>query len=214
MGSSKKATGYKTSWYDGWFCAMVSDRNAEKALKLNKNTGNYVSDNMNILDIGCGVGSLAASLSEKCNSVTGVDVSPRMIKYAKKHNSHASNVEFLLIKKDEKLSDMFTQKFDCSILKMVLHEIPEEERKNLLDEAKSISKEIIIVDWLAPQPKNLSGKGTFLIELMSTREHFRNFRRWHATGGVDGFLERYGLKTVQEEMFVNKTGKILKVNWQ
>ena len=214
MNLFKKETGYKTSWYDGWFCAMCSDRSAEKALQLNKRTREFVADSTNVLDIGCGVGSLDALLSDKCSSVTGVDISPRMIKYAKKHNSHASNVAFLLIKKNEKLSDIFNQKFDFSILKMVLHEMPEEERTDLLNEARKVSGEIIIIEWLGPQPKNLSGKGTFMNEMMSTVEHFRNFRQWHATGGLDGFLERHGLRVVQEEMFINKTGKIVRVNWQ
>jgi hypothetical protein len=135
-----------------------------------------------------------------------------MIKYARKHNC-ATNVEIMLIEKKNKLSDLFNQKFDCSIMKLVLHEMPEEERTALIKEAKKISGEIIIVEWLAPQPKNLSGKGTFLIEMMSTREHYRNFKQWHATGGVDGFVGRHGLRVMQAEMFVNKTGKIVRVHW-
>ena len=213
MAFLKKETEYKTSWYDGWFFANFSDKNSEKALHLNSVTAKFISDNSNVLDIGCGTGSLAVSLAEKCKSVQGVDVSPRMITYAKKHSKANSNIKFHLIKRHEKLSDLFDQKFEYSILKLVLHEMPEEERANLIDEAKGISQEIIITEWLAPQPKNLSGKGTFLIEMMSNVEHFKNFKIWHSTGGIDGFLERHGLTIVQEELFVNKTGKIVKVNW-
>jgi len=88
------------------------------------------------------------------------------------------------------------------------------KRTSLINEAKKVSSEIIIIEWLGPQPKNLSGKGTFMIEMMSTVEHFRNFRQWHAAGGIDGFLDRHGLRIVREEMFTNGTGKIVRVNWQ
>jgi ubiquinone/menaquinone biosynthesis C-methylase UbiE len=213
MSSFKKEPAYKTSWYDGWFFAVFSERNAERVLHLNRAAGKLIAPETTVLDIGSGTGSLAKSLSEKCTAVKGVDVSPRMIRYAQKHNS-AANVEFRLIEMNNKLSKIFDQKFDCAIMKLVLHEMAEEKRTFLMNEAKKISNELVILEWLAPQPSNLSGKGTFLIEMMSTVEHFRNFRQWHKTGGIDGFLDRHGLISVQEELFKNKTGKILKVNWQ
>jgi len=212
MNSSKKATGYKTSWYDGWIFANFVDVMTEKILNLNRIIREFIIDNTDVLDIGCGTGSLAASLSDKCNSIKGTDISPRMIKYAQRHNK-LSNVEFSLTEKDRKISDTFNQKFDYSILKMVLHEMPEEERTNLINEAKKISSEMIIVDWVAPQPK-YAGINTLIAELSALKEHFINFKQWHTTGGLDGFLERHGLKIVQEEIFKNKTGKIVRVNWQ
>jgi len=211
MNSSKKATGYKTSWYDGWIFANFVDVMTEKILNLNRIIREFIIDNRDVLDIGCGTGSLAFSLSDKCNSIKGIDISPRMIKYAQRHNK-LSNVEFLLTEKDKKLSDILNQKFDYSILKMVLHEMPEEERTNLINEAKKISNEMIIIDWVAPQPK-YAGINTLIAELSALKEHFINFKQWHTTGGLDGFLQRHGLKIVKEEIFKNKTGKIVKVNW-
>lgn len=212
MNLLKKETGYKTSWYDGWIFANFVDVMTDKVLNLNKAIRKFIADNTNILDIGCGTGSLAVSLSDKCNSIKGIDISPRMIKYAQKHNN-SSNIEFLLIDRNKKLSDVFYQKFDYAILKMVLHEMPEEKRTNLINEAKKISNEMIIIDWVAPQPK-YAGINTLIAEVSALKEHFMNFRQWQEEGGLDGFLERHGLKIVQEEMFINKTGKIVMVNWQ
>ncbi len=90
---------------------------------------------------------------------------------------------------------------------------PKKKGQAYLMKQKKISGEIIIIEWLGPQPKNSSGLGTFMIEMMSTVEHFRNFRQWHATGGIDSFLDRHGLRIVREEMFINGTGKIFRVNW-
>ena len=212
MDSSREEAGYKTSWYDGWLFAKFVDVMTEKVLNLNNIMREFISDNKNILDIGCGTGSLAVSLSDKCNSVKGIDISPRMINYAQKHHA-LSNVDFLLVSRNQKLSDIFKQKFNYSILKMALHEMPGEERTDLIGESKKISNEIIIVDWIAPQPR-YAGINTFIAEISALREHFRNFRQWQKKGGLDGFLERHRLKVVQEEMFINKTGKIVRVNWQ
>ena len=60
--SSRKETGYKTSWYDGWLFAKFVDVMTEKVLNLNTIMREFISDNKNILDIGCGTGSLAVSL--------------------------------------------------------------------------------------------------------------------------------------------------------
>ena len=212
MNSSRKETGYKTSWYDGWLFANFVDVMSEKVLNLNTIIREFISDHKDVLDIGCGTGSLAVSLSDKCKSVKGIDISPRMINYAQKHHT-SSNVAFLLVSRNENLSDIFQQKFDYAILKMALHEMPEEERTDLIGESKKISNEMIIVDWVAPQPR-YAGINTFIAEMSALREHFANFRQWQKIGGLDGFLEKHRLNVVQEEMFINKTGKIVRVNWQ
>ena len=185
---------------------------SEKSLKLNRAIRNFIADKTNALDFGCGTGSLALSLSDKCGVITGIDSSPRMIAYAKKHTK-PSNVEFLLINRGKKLSDVFHQKFDYIIFKMVIHENPEEERITLINEAKKISAELIIVEWTAPQPNNINGIMTWFFELIAAKEHFSNFKQWHTKGGLDGFLDRSGLIIVQEEVFKNKTGKIVRVHW-
>ena len=208
----KKEEGYKTSWYDGWVFANFIDPMTDKMLNLNSIIREFIADDKDVLDIGCGTGCLAVSLSDKCKSVKGIDISPRMIKYAQKRNS-PSNVEFFLIDRCKNLSDVFNKKFDYSILKMVLHEMPHAERESSINAAKIISREIIIVDWVAPQPK-YSGISTLIAEISALKEHFMNFKHWQTIGGLDGFLDTHGLKIVQEEMFKNNTGKIVRVNWQ
>lgn len=212
MDVSGKETGYKTSWYDGWLFANVVDVMSEKVLNLNTIIREFISHHKDVLDIGCGTGSLAVSLSDKCKSIKGIDISPRMINYAQKHHA-LPNVEFLLVRKNDKLSELFTQSFDYTILKMALHEMPEKERSDIIGESKKISKEMIVVDWIAPQPR-YAGINTYIAEISALREHFMNFRDWQRKGGLDGFLERHHLTIVQENMFVNKTGKIVRVNWQ
>ena len=122
---------------------------SENALHLNRRIGDPIQDNTTVLDIGCDLGSLAVSMSGQCSSIVGIDISPRMLNYAKKHN-RASNVAFMLTDKTSPLSSLFSQKFDYAILKMVLHEMPEAERRELLHEARKVSGELIIAEWIFP----------------------------------------------------------------
>jgi ubiquinone/menaquinone biosynthesis C-methylase UbiE len=208
---SAKTEGYQTSWYDGWFFATLVDPMSEGALHLNRRIGAFIQGNTTVLDIGCGTGSLAVSLSGQCISIVGIDISPRMLDYAKKHNT-AFNVTYMLTDKTSPLSSLFSQKFDYAILKMVLHEMPEAERKKLLYEAQTVSGELIIAEWIFPQPASMNGLMTWAIEWMAPKKHFAHFRHWQLLGGIDGFLKRYDCKTAQEELFNNKTGKIVCVS--
>ena len=53
---------------------------------------NMVQPNSRILDVGCGTGRYSAALSEKALSVTGIDLSPKMIEFGRE------NIEKLVIK--------------------------------------------------------------------------------------------------------------------
>ncbi|XP_041461414.1 juvenile hormone acid O-methyltransferase-like [Lytechinus variegatus] len=50
-------------------------------------------ENDDVLDVGCGSGRLCKMLSPRVNSVTGLDISPGMIEYAKMENS-GPNIKF------------------------------------------------------------------------------------------------------------------------
>nr|WP_246583111.1 class I SAM-dependent methyltransferase [Clostridium simiarum] len=49
-----------------------------------------------VLDVGCGTGSYALALSDRCKKVIGVDLSPRMIEIAKEkaQKENVTNIEF------------------------------------------------------------------------------------------------------------------------
>lgn len=57
----------------------------------------------NVLDIGCGPGKYAVEFAKKTKSVTGIDVSPKMIKYAEENAAAAgvSNTEFRVMDWEE-----------------------------------------------------------------------------------------------------------------
>ncbi len=53
-------------------------------------------ENMDILDIGCGAGQFALAFAKKAKNVVGVDISPKMIEFAKQNaiDNGVSNVQF------------------------------------------------------------------------------------------------------------------------
>ena len=56
-----------------------------------------LSQNMDVLDVGCGAGAYSCRIAERAGNVTGVDFSPRMIEEGQHYveRNHIKNVQFL-----------------------------------------------------------------------------------------------------------------------
>ncbi len=213
MTNLKQQRTFKTSWYDGWFYAHVIDPLSGKP--FSRVIKKMINPQDRVIEIGCGTGSLALSIADQCSKITGVDISPKMIGYAKKmlHIKGHQHVEFRLVEINSSLSGIFDRKFDCTIAKMVLHETSPEIRNRMIADIKRISSYAILTDWVYPQPGGLSGFITRVIEYRAGQEHYRNFLNWCSLGGLDGFVKMHHLKVIREKIFENGTGKILKVTW-
>ena len=83
---------------------------------------NIINEEMNVLDIGCGTGSYSLVLADKVKTVTGIDLSPGMIKVAKgkKISEKKDNVRFLEMDWEKiNLEEVFgEEKFDLVIAHM------------------------------------------------------------------------------------------------
>jgi SAM-dependent methyltransferase len=209
----KQENYFKTSWYDGWFYAHVIDPLSGKP--FSRVIKKMINPQDRVIEIGCGTGSLALSIADQCSRIMGVDISPKMIGYARKSLQRKGNdhIEFRLIHKNLPLSGIFKNEFDGAIAKMVLHETSPEIRSLMIEDIKKISRYAILTDWIYPQPSGFSGILTQVIEYTAGKEHYYNFQNWCRLGGLDGFVERHHLKVEREKVFKNGTGKILKVTW-
>lgn len=78
-----------------------------------------------ILDVGCGVGTLAFFLSQFAHEVTGIDLSSRAITIAQKANTSikATNLDF----KNEELKK-YTKKFDLILCTEVIEHIHDQDK--------------------------------------------------------------------------------------
>lgn len=200
---------HRTGWYDGWFFAKFIDPLSGKP--FNEIIKGMMGPGKTVLDVGCGTGSLALGIAGACARVVGVDISPKMIAYARRSQAGgtAPNVEFILADARARLRDVVSGPFDFAVLKMMLHETSPAVRDSLMDEVKYLARELIVADWVAPQPAGFAGMKTRAIEFTAGRTHYRNFRSWCAAGGIDGFLGKHGMITVREKYFTDRSGKIV-----
>jgi len=102
----------------------------------------------NVLEIGCGTGSLARRLAERAQKVLGLDLSSEMIRVARSHSAGFQNVEFL--QADAMSWDFPASHFDCIVTVATLHHL--QLREVLMKIKESIKREgvVIIVDLFEP----------------------------------------------------------------
>ncbi len=141
-----------------------------------------------VLDIACGTGLLSFALAaNKHCRVVGIDLSLRMLEFAKKAN-RSPEVTFMHLDATE-LAVFADGSFDCATLLFLMHELPREKQLRVLVEGLRVAKRLIIVDSAVPLPTNLSAFGIRFVEATFGREHHRNFGDFLAGGGIAGILE-------------------------
>ncbi|HMF55207.1 MAG TPA: class I SAM-dependent methyltransferase [Pyrinomonadaceae bacterium] len=87
-----------------------------------------------ILDIGCGAGEFTRLLASSAKSVTGIDLSPQMIRLAEQQSAGYSNIEY--VTDDVMRLSLPDESYDCVVSIATLHHLPLNEAlqkmKNLL----------------------------------------------------------------------------------
>jgi SAM-dependent methyltransferase len=187
----------KDHWYDGRFYDIIIAPHQDELFAAVKE---IVRPQSTVLDVGCGTGRMAFQLADKCKRVDGVDLSSRNIDVAtsKLGGNVAGNIAF-------HHSDVFTflgetaNRYDYAVLTYVVHEMDKSLRQALLAELAKAAHEIIIIDYLSPQPRTLGGFLNDLIEYVAGPDHYRNFNSFLASDGLRGLAKASGLSIVKEE---------------
>ena len=195
-------------WYDGFWYSLLIDPLAGGSFA--RPVLRMVPENSSAIDIGCGTGALVLALSGKCSHVTGVDLSRKMTAFGQKRLRDRSipNAEIICMPATE-LASTLKRKYDFAVMTQILHEVPAETRDRVIEEAKKIAGKFIIADFLSPYPETWPGRFVRLIEKSAGREHNANFKDWVARGGIDAFLEKHGLRVMEERIFSTGAGKIV-----
>jgi SAM-dependent methyltransferase len=186
----------KNHWYDGIFYDKLIAPNQDGAFVHVKD---LIADGSTLLDVGCGTGRLAFQLADKCDSIDAIDPSARNINIAHRKLAgkptngvrfhHADALGYLA---EENV------RFDYATISYVLHEIDERERDTLLRALSSVARNIIIVDYLVPQPRDHWRMLNTVVEFAAGPDHYRNFKSFIAGNGLKGLLERTGLTVLKE----------------
>ncbi len=148
----------------------------------------------NVLDLCCGTGRQAVLLDRSGIRVTGVDLSPAMLSRARRNSP--PGIEYY--EEDATALHFPGGSFDCVILSFALHEKEPEVRAGIMREARRVlmrGGRMIIVDYLVPR-----GLGARLamglihaVERAAGARHYRSFRQFLRSGGLEGLVRDAGL---------------------
>lgn len=114
----------------------------------------HIAPTDSVLDVGCGKGEVAYSVSQKARRVVGIDISAKSIAAAREQRV-APNLTFF---QGDATSYSFSEPFDVIILSNVLEHI--KDRVAFLRKLRAVAPKILIRvpmitrDWLAVYKKN------------------------------------------------------------
>ncbi len=113
-----------------------------------------LNPNSNVLEIGCGIGTVSSLIIKSIPSgkFVGVDISPESIETAKKLFG-SSNATFLVDDMSDFTSDI---KFDFIVFPDVLEHIPVEQHSRLFENVARVCKQDAIVLINIPEPNALN----------------------------------------------------------
>jgi len=155
-----------------------------------------------VLDVACGTGELCLELAARKNCrVVGVDLSCRMIEYARKRNRY-DTVRFAHGDGTD-LAGLEPGAFDYATVLFLLHELPRQKQVQVLHQALGIARKVVVVDSQVPLPRNLHGIALRVVEASGGMEHYRPFADYLAGGGIGGILADSGIRAsvVQRSVF-------------
>jgi len=160
-----------------------------------------ITEGSAVLDIACGTGELCFALRERkrCR-VVGIDLSLRMLEFARNANPF-QDVTFVHQDASD-LSAFGDHSFDYATMLVFMHELPGAQQIRVLKEALRVAKRVVIVDSVAPLPRNAGGIGIRIVEATFGRDHHDNFKDFLAGGGIRGILRKSGLPVKVEHSSV------------
>ena len=127
-----------------------------------------------VIDICCGTGNQLEYLMNTNIKLTGIDLSPAMLKVAKHIDCYEQDA------RDIQFPD---NSFDLVMIQLALHEKSFDDQKMIIDEASRIIRNnghLLIVDYeINEKTKSYSRYVINAIEFMAGKEHFRNFKEYH-----------------------------------
>lgn len=92
---SKATTDEVKNYYDGFLGHLKYDhiRENPRHARIKKDLGGIIKKEMNVLDLGCGTGITTKYIAELGAKVIGIDISPKLIQFAKRNSDH-QNIEY------------------------------------------------------------------------------------------------------------------------
>ncbi|MDF1561125.1 MAG: class I SAM-dependent methyltransferase [Bacteroidales bacterium] len=147
-----------------------------------------------VIDIACGTGALSVAMSRHAGHVTGIDFSQGMITTARRtaQRRRVENVSFELLDATD-LSCYPDLSFDVAVSTLAMHQFEPETAVKVLEEMRRLAKRIIIADYSCPMTPGPAAWLAWGIERAAWGDHYSNFRKYMARGGLGRLAAEAGL---------------------
>lgn len=162
-----------------------------------------VNKNTAVLDIGCGTGSLLYMYQKYTDNISGIDLSPAMIKVARKKLNEKANLTAGSATKTE----FQPLSFDLITCSLILHEVSDVVRIEILKEATRIlhnNGRILLIDYHPGPIENFEGVYSKIIikifEFLAGGDHHKNYRHFIKNGGLPRLIAKAGLKIENQKI--------------
>ena len=110
----------------------------------------WIESDSQVLEIGCGTGTLAALISAQGSHVLGIDISEEMLSIAREH---APEAEFKHMTATE-INGLGKNRFDCVVATLSLSELSNDELNYVLNSTRNVLKQegkLVIADEVVPE---------------------------------------------------------------
>jgi len=187
---AKKHAYYNNLFFGKW--ARLYDYEKYFLFPIRKKAAQFLSLNSpaKIIDVATGTGAQAYELAKLGFDVTGVDLSPEMLKQAKKKLAKSLKLRFLHADATE--LPFRNNEFDGASISLGLHDMPNEIGLAVLSEIKRVVKKngsILIVDYMEPKKHAVATLLHPLIKLYETPNYDLFIKK-----GLERYLSQVELK--------------------
>ena len=167
-----------------------------------------------VLDVCCGTGAQAIACGMQGIIVSGIDSSRSMLKIAerKKKQEKISNISFQLA--DAANLPFVDNYFDCGLVSFGLHDKEKSIRQRLITEMLRTVKKggtLVFLDFQVPLPGNMWGLIAKTVEFLVGGAHYRSFKEYTESRGLENLLNSYGFSEINEINFLSGLITAIKV---
>lgn len=153
-----------------------------------------------ILDVCCGTGNQLKLLKKHGIDGTGVDLSKAMLEIAE-----SGNIKVNCYEQDSENINFNDESFDMTMTTFALHEKSHSSAKKILNEMIRLTRKnghLIIVDFSIDRNTFFLAKaGIRLIESSTGDDHYKHYKEYVASNGLDTLLEGSPLKEIEKYYF-------------
>ncbi|KQC09566.1 MAG: hypothetical protein APR54_12675 [Candidatus Cloacimonas sp. SDB] len=200
--------GYKEKWYhNSYFRSFCFNWNNPVYKKIYDWLG---SENI-LVDVGCGSGEFLLLSADKINLGYGLELSNQLILQSQRKLPQTLKEKIFFLQTDF-LNWQQKAEIDTLTLIFVLHEIEPKLRIQVMHKALDLAKSVIVADYVTPQPFNPAGMFNYLAELLTPKDHFRNFRHFQHQHWLNSYIKENNLQVMKEEKILSGSYHLLKIS--